>query len=71
MNLLAMSFWEYLQSNLLLTIILGALLALIVIVSIALAVTVKKSKKRKRNPDKTGLVASANIKQVRELLNLR
>ena len=47
MNLLAMSFWEYLQSNLLLTIILGALLALIVIVSIALAVTVKKSKKRK------------------------
>ena len=45
MNLLAMSFWEYLQSNLLLTIILGALLALIVIVSIALAVTVKKSKK--------------------------
>jgi large subunit ribosomal protein L35 len=31
----------------------------------------KKSKKRKRNLDKTGLVASANIKQVRELLNLR
>ena len=30
-----------------------------------------KSKKRKRNLDKTGLVASANIKQVRELLNLR
>ena len=31
----------------------------------------KKSKKRKRNLDKTGLVASANIKLVRELLNLR
>ena len=31
----------------------------------------KKSKKRKRNLDKTGLVASANIKHVRELLNLR
>ena len=31
----------------------------------------KKSKKRKRNLDKTGLVASANIKQVRALLNLR
>ena len=31
----------------------------------------KKSKKRKRNLDKTGLVASANIKQVRELPNLR
>lgn len=31
----------------------------------------KKSKKRKRNLDKTGLVASANIKQARELLNLR
>jgi len=31
----------------------------------------KKSKKRKRNLDKTGLVASANIKQVRDLLNLR
>jgi large subunit ribosomal protein L35 len=31
----------------------------------------KKTKKRKRNLDKTGLVASANIKQVRELLNLR
>lgn len=31
----------------------------------------KKSKKRKRNLDKTGLVASANIKQVRELLTLR
>ena len=31
----------------------------------------KKSKKRKRNLDKTGLVASANIKEVRELLNLR
>lgn len=31
----------------------------------------KKSKKRKRNLDKTGLVSSANIKQVRELLNLR
>lgn len=30
----------------------------------------KKSKKRKRNLDKTGLVASANIKQVRELLTL-
>lgn len=31
----------------------------------------KKTKKRKRNLDKTGLVASANIKQVRELLTLR
>ena len=31
----------------------------------------KKSKKRKRNLDHTGLVASANVKQVRELLNLR
>lgn len=31
----------------------------------------KKSKKRKRNLDHTGLVDSANIKQVRELLNLR
>lgn len=31
----------------------------------------KKTKKRKRNLDKTGLVASANIKQVHELLNLR
>ncbi len=31
----------------------------------------KKSKKRKRNLDKMGLVDSANIKQVRELLNLR
>ena len=31
----------------------------------------KKSKKRKRNLDKTGLVASANIKQVRDLLTLR
>jgi len=31
----------------------------------------KKSKKRKRNLDKTGLVASANMRQVRELLNLR
>ena len=31
----------------------------------------KKSKKRKRNLDKTGLVAFANIKQVRALLNLR
>ena len=31
----------------------------------------KKSKKRKRNLDKTGLVASANIKQVGDLLTLR
>jgi large subunit ribosomal protein L35 len=31
----------------------------------------KKSKKRKRNLDHTGLVASANLKQVRDLLNLR
>lgn len=31
----------------------------------------KKSKKRKRNLDHMGLVDSANIKQVRELLNLR
>ncbi|MDE5644721.1 MAG: 50S ribosomal protein L35 [Muribaculaceae bacterium] len=31
----------------------------------------KKSKKRKRNLDHTTLVASANEKQVRELLNLR
>lgn len=31
----------------------------------------KKSKKRKRNLDHTGLVAPANEKQVRELLNLR
>lgn len=31
----------------------------------------KKSKKRKRNLDHTGLVAAANEKQVRELLNLR
>lgn len=31
----------------------------------------KKSKKRKRNLDHTGLVASANVKQVCELLNLR
>lgn len=31
----------------------------------------KKTKKRKRNLDKTGLVASANIGQIRELLNLR
>lgn len=31
----------------------------------------KKSKKRKRNLDKTGLVASANLKQVRDLLTLR
>lgn len=31
----------------------------------------KKTKKRKRNLDKTGLVASANIKQVRDLLTLR
>ncbi|MCM1474670.1 MAG: 50S ribosomal protein L35 [Muribaculaceae bacterium] len=31
----------------------------------------KKSKKRKRNLDHTGLVDAANIKQVRELLNLR
>ena len=31
----------------------------------------KKSKKHKRNLDHTGLVASANLKQVRDLLNLR
>ncbi|MBS7347554.1 MAG: 50S ribosomal protein L35 [Muribaculaceae bacterium] len=31
----------------------------------------KKSTKRKRNLDHTGLVDSANIKQVRALLNLR
>ena len=31
----------------------------------------KKSKKRKRNLDHTGLVDSANIKQVRDLLTLR
>ena len=31
----------------------------------------KKSKKRKRDLDHTTLVDSANIKQVRELLNLR
>lgn len=31
----------------------------------------KKTKKRKRNLDKTGLVDSANMKQVRSLLNLR
>ena len=31
----------------------------------------KKSKKRKRNLDHTGLVADANIKQVRDLLTLR
>ena len=31
----------------------------------------KKSKKRKRNLDHTTLVASANSKQVRDLLNLR
>lgn len=31
----------------------------------------KKSKKRKRNLDHTGLVDSANIKQVRSLLNMR
>lgn len=31
----------------------------------------KKSKKRKRNLDKTGLVACANMRQLRELLNLR
>ena len=31
----------------------------------------KKSKKRKRNLDHTGLVDSANTKQVRDLLNLR
>ena len=30
----------------------------------------KKTKKRKRNLDHTGLVASANEKQVKELLNL-
>ena len=31
----------------------------------------KKSKKRKRNLDHTGLVAEANTKQIRSLLNLR
>ena len=31
----------------------------------------KKSKKRKRNLDHTTLVASANSKQVKDLLNLR
>ena len=31
----------------------------------------KKSKKRKRNLDHTTTVDSANLKQVRELLNLR
>ena len=31
----------------------------------------KKSKKRKRNLDHTTLVDSANIKQVRSLLNMR
>ena len=31
----------------------------------------KKSKKRKRNLDHTTLVESANVKQVRELLNMR
>lgn len=31
----------------------------------------KKTKKRKRNLDKTGFVATANVKQVRELLNIR
>ena len=31
----------------------------------------KKTKKRKRNLDHTGLVDSANIKQVRDLLTLR
>ena len=31
----------------------------------------KKTKKRKRNLDHTTLVASANSKQVRDLLNLR
>lgn len=31
----------------------------------------KKTKKRKRNLDHTGLVANANVKQVRELLNIR
>lgn len=31
----------------------------------------KKSKKRKRNLDHTALVDSANIKQVRALLNIR
>jgi len=31
----------------------------------------KKSKKRKRNLDHTGLVDSANMRQVKELLNLR
>ena len=31
----------------------------------------KKSKKRKRNLDHTALVADANVKAVRELLNMR
>ena len=31
----------------------------------------KKSTKRKRNLDHTGIVDSANVKQVRDLLNLR
>ncbi len=31
----------------------------------------KKSKKRKRNLDHTGLVDSANMKAVKDLLNLR
>jgi large subunit ribosomal protein L35 len=31
----------------------------------------KKTKKRKRNLDHTTLVASANVKAVKELLNLR
>ena len=31
----------------------------------------KKSKKRKRNLDHTGLVDKTNLKQVRDLLNLR
>ncbi len=31
----------------------------------------KKSKKRKRNLDHTGIVADANVKAVRELLNMR
>lgn len=31
----------------------------------------KKSKKRKRNLDHTALVDSANIKQVRSLINMR
>ena len=31
----------------------------------------KKSKKRKRNLDHTGLVDASNVKQVRDLLNLR